>query len=299
MKDYIYSIIIPHKNIPDLLQRCLDSIPIRDDVQVIIVDDNSDPEIVDFEHFPGLNSINVEVYFDKTGRGAGRARNVGLEHVKGQWILFADADDIFEKGITQIFEDLKTKDCEILYFDIISKDSDTLELTSESTYFSQIIQNKDDFELKYCLLTPWMKAIKISLLKNNNIRFEEVPCSNDTRFSALCGYYAHKIDTTSTIGYCWMRRQNSLWRKKNREWYITRYRVNLRIAHFMRNHHEDSAYQYFIKTAEGFLYPLHNISCIDLLVGQIELGWLTMNLKKLCCQVPRYALYCIKKKLFF
>ena len=35
-----YSIIIPHKNIPDLLQRCLDSIPRREDVQ-IIDDDNS------------------------------------------------------------------------------------------------------------------------------------------------------------------------------------------------------------------------------------------------------------------
>ena len=31
-----YSIIIPHKDIPDLLQRCLDSIPVRDDVEVIV-----------------------------------------------------------------------------------------------------------------------------------------------------------------------------------------------------------------------------------------------------------------------
>ena len=37
-----YSFIIPHKNCPDLLQRCVDSIPERDDVQVIVVDDNSD-----------------------------------------------------------------------------------------------------------------------------------------------------------------------------------------------------------------------------------------------------------------
>ena len=39
---YNYSFIIPHKNCPDLLQRCVDSIPERDDVQVIVVDDNSD-----------------------------------------------------------------------------------------------------------------------------------------------------------------------------------------------------------------------------------------------------------------
>ena len=62
-----YSIIIPHKNIPNLLQRCLDSIPNREDVQIIVVDDNSDPNIVDFDKFPGLNRSNVEVIFTKEG----------------------------------------------------------------------------------------------------------------------------------------------------------------------------------------------------------------------------------------
>lgn len=52
MSNINYSIIIPHKNIPQLLQRCLDSIPIRDDVQVIVVDDNSDTDKVNFDNFP-------------------------------------------------------------------------------------------------------------------------------------------------------------------------------------------------------------------------------------------------------
>ena len=36
-----FSIIIPHKDIPDLLMRCLRSIPVSEDIQVIVVDDNS------------------------------------------------------------------------------------------------------------------------------------------------------------------------------------------------------------------------------------------------------------------
>ena len=36
-----FSIIIPHKEIPDLLMRCLKSIPVSEDIQVIVVDDNS------------------------------------------------------------------------------------------------------------------------------------------------------------------------------------------------------------------------------------------------------------------
>lgn len=70
-----YSLIIPHKNIPNLLKRCLDSIPQRDDMEIILVDDNSDPNIVDFEHFPGKTRQGVRLIFDKQGGGAGRARN--------------------------------------------------------------------------------------------------------------------------------------------------------------------------------------------------------------------------------
>ena len=42
-----YSIIISHKNIPDLLSRCLDSIPKREDIQIIVVDDNSEDQYLD------------------------------------------------------------------------------------------------------------------------------------------------------------------------------------------------------------------------------------------------------------
>ena len=41
----IYSIIIFHKNCPDLLQRCLDFIPCREDLQIIVVDDNSNTKV--------------------------------------------------------------------------------------------------------------------------------------------------------------------------------------------------------------------------------------------------------------
>ena len=100
-----YSIIIPHKNTPKLLQRCLNSIPVRNDVQIIIVDDNSDPEIVDFKQFPGLNNPNTEVIFTKEGKGAGYARNTGLSKAVGKWTLFADSDDFYNYCINDIMDE--------------------------------------------------------------------------------------------------------------------------------------------------------------------------------------------------
>ena len=84
-----YSIIIPHKNTPDLLQYGLDSIPVRDDVQVIVVDDNSDADKVDFEHFPRWKGENYEFYLTQKSGGTGYAENVGIGYAKGKWVLFA------------------------------------------------------------------------------------------------------------------------------------------------------------------------------------------------------------------
>ena len=126
MKDVNYSIIIPHHNIPKLLLRCLDSIPKRNDIQIIIVDDNSDTSIVNFKHFPGLKQENVEVYFTKEGKGAGYARNIGLKYAKGKWILFADADDFFSDQLDSILSDYVNYDSDLLFFNtkrVLSKNT--------------------------------------------------------------------------------------------------------------------------------------------------------------------------------
>ena len=70
-----YSIIIPHRNVPNLLSRLLNSIPTRNDLEVIIVDDKSDPAIVDFDKFPGLNRTCTKCILLNERKGAGYARS--------------------------------------------------------------------------------------------------------------------------------------------------------------------------------------------------------------------------------
>lgn len=63
-----YSIIIPSHNHPELLSRCLNSIPDIADIQVIVIDDNSNPKKVCFEQYPGLERAFTEVVFTKEGK---------------------------------------------------------------------------------------------------------------------------------------------------------------------------------------------------------------------------------------
>lgn len=51
----LFSIIIPHYDIPDLLMRCLESIPVSEDIQVIVVDDNSADADTYLDRYPELS----------------------------------------------------------------------------------------------------------------------------------------------------------------------------------------------------------------------------------------------------
>ena len=116
----IFSIIIPHKGIPDLLMRCLKSIPMSEDIQVIVVDDNSPDADTYLERYPELSRPYLEFIRTTKGGGAGYARNVGLEHAKGKWLLFADADDFYVEDMYDIISSNADSEADVIYFKIES-----------------------------------------------------------------------------------------------------------------------------------------------------------------------------------
>lgn len=236
MDKYNYTIIIPHKNIPDLLQRCLDSIPEREDIQVIIIDDNSNPLIVDFKNFPGLNRKNTEIYFTKEGKGAGYARNVGLKHAQGKWLLFADADDFFTDKIITILKKYQNSNADMIFFNAESVNSKTLTPSNRNTTLNILIQKHDIQSLKYSFFPPWCKIIKRKLQTLNDIFFSETLAANDAIFSIHCGWNSQKIVIESTKGYCVTFRTNSLENNSNIQNRLDRIYISLEVNKFYQLH---------------------------------------------------------------
>ncbi|MCQ2516593.1 MAG: glycosyltransferase family 2 protein [Saccharofermentans sp.] len=221
-RSYNYSIIIPHKNIPDLLLRCLKSIPNRDDVQVIIVDDNSDSSIVDFAKFPGCDRDNTEIYFVKEDRGAGYARNVGIEHAKGKWLVFADSDDFFTPAISELMNKYVNFSDDIIYFQRSVVLSDDISVSSERDPWTDISKyiNSDGAvsnEVRWKTLVVWARFFSRRLINENNIRFQEIKWSNDVYFQAKAGALADSIYVSQDIIYVATVRKDSLAYLKSEE----------------------------------------------------------------------------------
>ncbi len=210
-----FSVIIPHKNTPDLLQRCLNSIPIRDDVQIIVVDDNSDADKVDFEHFPGIDDERVEVYLTKEGKGAGYARNVGMSHAKGDWLIFADADDYFyTDNLSQLMDmDIPEEFNVVVWKSKYVYLDGRFELVQEEDMgSSDILCRKYDtvekMYLKY--VPPWTKMVRKKICCDKTINFEEVRYSNDEIFSTMVGINIRSYLYVNILVYCHERRDGSL-----------------------------------------------------------------------------------------
>lgn len=212
----VYSIIVPHQNMPDLLQRCLDSIPERDDVQIIVVDDNSDPSVVDFDRFPGADRKDVEVVFDKQGRGLGHVRNVGLEHVKGKWVLFCDSDDFFAEGFPIILDEMADAEEDLVIFGLRSVLSEDPTIPAHRTdyvnqYIGQYLHGDyDESSLRYRIPIVMCKLFRREIIERYAIRCDETHWGNDIYFSARYACVSPRIRVTERIGYVITVRKGSL-----------------------------------------------------------------------------------------
>lgn len=227
-----YNILIPHKNDPKRLQRCLDSIPHRADLKVIVVDDNSDPAIVDFDSFPGKDRSDVEVIFDKVGGGAGHARNIGLKHLTAEKLINADADDFFTYCFNDVLDEYAADDSDIVFLNVCSVMEGTYLHSNRCAYKNKLIDgylHKDPIKfellLRYDEGSPCSKIIKKTLIDEYQVTFEEVPIHDDTKFSYQIGHYAKKIKVDERAIYCISQSPNSISFSLTDDKYLTRMHV--------------------------------------------------------------------------
>ena len=104
--EIILSIIIPTYNRNEYIVKLLDKLhsQMKDNVEVIVVDDHSD--------IPLEKSWFKYIYLDENSGGASVPRNAGLDIAKGNYIAFIDADDLYESLESNLCEVVLS--CELL-----------------------------------------------------------------------------------------------------------------------------------------------------------------------------------------
>lgn len=251
MPSISFSIIIPHHNIPDLLERCIASIPMRDDVEVIVVDDRSSPSVVDFDNFPpgGGGRNDVRVIFNKEeGRGAGGARNIGIGAARGKWLAFIDADDYFNPCVGRMMDAHKDDEADIVFFGANGLDSETYEASPAALrrtralggYFREYLhgdRQKGETLLRYAWGEPWAKFYGREFVRDNKLLFRETPMHNDTTFTYSAGFCAKRVIADPHCLICVTWRPGSLSHTVNYAKLLACVEVFCEKERFLTDHH--------------------------------------------------------------
>lgn len=265
---YTYSIVIPHHNAPLLLNRCLNSIPERNDVQIIVVDDNSEEDKRPRVERKDVELISID---SKNTKGAGKARNEGLKRATGKWLLFADCDDYYCDGFLSILDKYKDDKFDVLYFNFRQEDGSN-EKTMPTLYFQEYFSKYDGTKesldkLKYHHNVPWTKMVDREFVERNDIKFEEAINGNDILFSISVGYFAKDIKVEKAPVYVYLNNANSITHKKvTVDSAYCRFVHNIKINRVYRfvGHPEWTSpfFKYLFRTAGS----LRNMHCFEFLV---------------------------------
>jgi len=200
---YNYSIIVPYRDKYDLFVKAVSSIPDRKDIQIIIVDNA--PEPLPREKIPGKQQAKVVYASSSPTKGAGCARNEGLKHVAGRYMLFLDADDYFTPEAFDSFDKYLNSDYDIVFFKPTSLKLSDGTISDRhvkySSYIDDFIHNNLDSRLRYWWVAPWSKLFRSDFVKQGAFQFDEIKVSNDSWFSLMTGHYAVRICADDAIVY--------------------------------------------------------------------------------------------------
>ena len=219
------SIIIPIYNVGKYLDECLKSVICQSfkDIEIICINDGStDNSLAILESYAKMDD-RVRIINQENG-GLGNARNVGLKHAFGDYVVFLDSDDyILSDAITQLYENSLSNDSDIVIFKIARFDFEgninyRLPAFDFDSVFADVDFNNFIFtysDIKSYVLNASFSAClkfykKKFLDKYDDLMFPEGLAYEDVPFHVKIMLYAEKISFVPEFLYFYRYNPNSI-----------------------------------------------------------------------------------------
>lgn len=249
-----FSIIIPIFNAGKYLRKCLDSIIKQtiNDYEVILIDDGStdDSSIICDEY--SKKDLRFKV-LHKKNNGVSSARNEGIKISQGEWLCFVDADDeVKPEWLENYLNNINNETDIIIQGAYIVED-----YTRKIQFNNRNYSNNNITELisywqhnEPDMGSLWTKAIRSTLVKNNNIVFNtNINHFEDWVFFTYCLLYTKNIKTIESLGYIYNHCNSTLTSDKqvsNFEWRLKTFNVRYDAAQQLKKI-SDSAYWIYME----------------------------------------------------
>ncbi len=236
------SIIIPHYNSTELLEILIASIPEREDVEILLIDDNSTKHPERLPDIAGTRPEQIRLFYNESGKNsAGTCRNIGLEHAAGKWLLFADADDYFQPDFYEKAAAFFESDFDLVWFIPTSWNLSENRLDYRHIRYEKLVREylgkkgeREEIRLRYLQESPCSKLVRRQIIEDNAIRFETTMVANDIMFSAKTAHAAGKVGASEAVIYCMTKQKGTLTTDVNPWKLYERVEVFLRKYRFLK-----------------------------------------------------------------
>ncbi|WP_053386820.1 glycosyltransferase [Leucobacter japonicus] len=209
--DVMLSVVVPTHNVEPWIAETLDSILVQDveGMEVIVVDDHSADRTTDIVAEYVQRDARVTL-IRSLSRGGGTARNVGVDHARGKYLVFSDGDDIIPDGAYRaLVKSLEDSGSDIAVGDYLKfRPVDTWRPTERMAAFNRP-QQRTYLTKEPSLLYSrpcWNKAFSRGWWESRHIRFPDVPRSNDIVPMVQAYLLARRIDFIPEVVYVYRER---------------------------------------------------------------------------------------------
>lgn len=131
---YKISVIIPVYNQEQLIIRTLDSIPVRNNVEIIVIDDKSTDNtykvLLDYKKLH--KDKDIRLLHNMDNKGVGYTYNRGLDEAKGDYIVRIDSDDYFYPGQFNKIVDNDLDGTDMVYYNLEDNNGRILEVNQRN-----------------------------------------------------------------------------------------------------------------------------------------------------------------------
>ena len=194
------SVIVPVYKAEAYLHRCVDSILAQtfQDFEVLLIDDGSPDKSGEICDEYAKMDTRVRVFHKENG-GVSSARNMGLENAKGEWIIFADADDYFllSNAFALLLECVIKSQASIVLADALILENGKYRILLG---LEDCIQPNNIYTIKHFAL--WGYMFNAELIRSNKIRFiEGLAYSEDRIFIYQITQYCKEIVFSKELIY--------------------------------------------------------------------------------------------------
>ena len=203
----LVSVIVPVYNAEKYLRRCIDSVLSQTfkDFELILVDDGSKDNCPGICDEYALKDARIRV-IHQDNQGVSAARNAGLDAIKGDYVMFVDADDYVRREYIAGLLDAVIKNPAVdLVVEGITFDCG--ELVEENSIKEEIVctlkEFKEQFDFFYKL--HLVNSVCAKFYKRNllfGLRFDnDVPMGEDLLFNLSYYSKCSRIMFTPSLGY--------------------------------------------------------------------------------------------------